>query len=90
LPGGHHIYAPIKQRLADIAREAEARGGIFGVGDRQIDIVSGRRARAAPSAQDLAQAAHNVADEQNGHAGCLRFDRNGVRNGRGDPRASAG
>ena len=66
---GHHIHAPIEQRVADVLRDAEARGGVLGVGDREVDaVVLDQRAQAF--ANQLASGApDDVPDEQDVHAG---------------------
>ena len=48
----HHVDAPVEQLIADLARDAEAGGGVLGVGDDEIDavVVDERRpGRAAPA-----------------------------------------
>jgi len=69
LARSHHIDAPIEQRLADIAREAKPRGGVFRVGNRQIDVVMLDEAAQAFLDEIPPRTANDVADEQNGHAG---------------------
>ena len=39
IAGRHHVDAPVEQLVADLARDAEAGGGVLGVGDDEVDAV---------------------------------------------------
>ena len=70
----------LEDLVADLARDAEAGGGVLGVGDDEIDLmVVDERPDAAPH-QLAARPADDVADEEDAHVRCclLSCDRNGA------------
>ena len=66
--GRHHIDAVRPNRVAELAGDAEAAGGIFDIRDHQVDAVVLNQ-RPERRAQDCAaRLAHDIADEQDLHA----------------------
>src|SRR5260221_6887021 len=69
--GGDGVHAAAKQFLGDVRRDAVAAGGIFAVGDDDVETV--RLSQLGQEFLDRAPAwrPDDVADEQNFHAGKL-------------------
>ena len=61
---GHHVDAPVEQLVADLARDAEAGGGVLGVGDHEVDAVEVDDAGQAAPDQLAPGLADDVADEE--------------------------
>ncbi len=63
IAAGDHFDAAGEQILGNARRDAEARGGIFAVGDAEIDLALGEDVR-EPVVNDLAAGrTYDVADE---------------------------
>jgi hypothetical protein len=62
--GRHHVDAPAKDLIADLAGDAEAGRRILGVGDDDVDLMMIDEG-GQPAPDELApRAADNVSDEQ--------------------------
>ena len=64
IAGGHHVNAAVEQRLAHLARDAEAGCRILHVGHHEIDSVVFDNSRQATLHDVAARAADDIADEQ--------------------------
>ena len=68
IAGRHHVDAVREQVVADLARDAEAAGGVLGVDDHEVDAVPAHN-RVEPGAHQIAPGApDDIADKQDVHA----------------------
>ncbi len=63
----HHVDAGAEQFVADLARNTGAAGGVFAVGQDQVDVVGAHESGQAALHQLPARPGHDVADEQQLH-----------------------
>ena len=63
--------AAIEQVVADLARDAEAGGGVLGVGDHQVDAVMVDEAVQSPPHELTPGSADDIADEEDVHRSSL-------------------
>ena len=64
---GEHFNAQAQQLFHDGRRYAKAGGGIFGIGDDQIDLLGGDQARQALTHNGASGTSKDIADEKNAH-----------------------
>ena len=64
---GEHLDAQAQELFHDGRRDAEAGGGIFGIGDDQIDFFAGDNPRQAVANDGASRTPKNIADKQNAH-----------------------
>src|SRR5204862_8201296 len=65
--GRHHVRAPVDQLIADLARDAKAGRGVFGVRDHQIDPMVLDEPGEALTNQLASGTADDISDEQDAH-----------------------
>src|SRR5262249_21727303 len=68
---GHHIDPVLEQLIADLARDAEAGRGVFGIGNYEVDAVMLNDGAKAALHKIATGAPDDVTDEENAHAQCV-------------------
>ena len=67
IAGGHHVDAGFQDRVADLARHAEAARRIFRVGHHEVDLVALDQRPQRPDDEVAADLAKDVTDEEKRH-----------------------
>ena len=72
--GGHHIHAGGQQAAGGFERQAETAGGIFRIGDDQVDGQFAAQGRQQLRQSAAAGPADDVAYHQDAHCGCSQYE----------------
>ena len=79
IAAGEDVDAVVEKFIGEARGDAETGGGIFAVGDDQIDFLLGDDVGEAVADDLASRGADNVTDEENTHAGSLQMMRRGLK-----------